>query len=848
MVFNKRFLWLLVAVVLLLAACTGIHSDSSEVFTAVDNTATVTTDNEVVAGYNSGVVPWEITEEEFIVPVSVKADPELMPGDGKMTMSLTGVPFELPESAAGYRGVSALIDGGEFYYSANVYESEVQGYTFDPSNGKAFACYELPLEGEAPYTVAVSWYSLPTDMNSYYLGIGDRQRGVWHWYYGPNDGVLTFDPGVWSGGAMGDTMVVCVLLESGKPADFHLLKSNVPEVRGTGLIYDAKAMQAAATPPEDGVREVSAVGWANKVDLKPYSAPIANQGSIGSCTAFGIADSAFTVLLNQLYATYGWDVSEDAYRSSAMWTYVKSGMSPYGNFDPLCGGSVGRYMSQPLNLLKNDGAPTAETVPYVATSNCSTTFPLDAYAEADLLKINSWSLMSNFGLVNSIKEQLAVYNRPVPIAMYGLESAFLNYNDGVYHYGGTQGVSGGHAMCIIGYDDDLEAFEVRNSWGTGWGLDGYWWCGYDAVADLAELSRFSGYSLDVIANPDAVEFFFDEEAPADFDEIEPNNTTGTATALPEFSFTSFTGEIDEADLVDVVSFDYTVGSNTTVTVSYNASQTRLDVRLLDSSGTILATATGDYGNQTISGVWSSEGTAYIVMQCAYGSGTYTIAGTATMPPDKPTGLTAAIGTAETGVALSWEAVEHCNNYTIQRALDAAGPYSQLATTYDPAYTDLNVDLWEPYWYRVMAVNNEGTSIPSEPVQGYTAVAAPTDVMATDGGEAGSVTISWTVDPAAEEYVIKRSVAEDGKYVSLGTFAESPVEDTQIVEGTVYYYIVSAGHEGLEGPASTPESGYAGGGALDNEGDAVVPNDGDQLDPGGMTDPGLDTGGRVIVDS
>lgn len=32
---------------------------------------------------------------------------------------------------------------------------------------------------------------------------------------------------------------------------------------------------------------------------------------------------------------------------------------------------------------------------------------------------------------------------------------------------------GGHAVMAVGYDDDSEQFTVRNSWGSTWGLDGY---------------------------------------------------------------------------------------------------------------------------------------------------------------------------------------------------------------------------------------------------------------------------------------------------------------------------------------------------------------------------------------
>jgi C1A family cysteine protease len=55
-------------------------------------------------------------------------------------------------------------------------------------------------------------------------------------------------------------------------------------------------------------------------------------------------------------------------------------------------------------------------------------------------------------------------------------------------------VVGGHAIMAIGYDDNLTikhsnpaapatqgALMIRNSWGTGWGANGYGWLPYEYV-------------------------------------------------------------------------------------------------------------------------------------------------------------------------------------------------------------------------------------------------------------------------------------------------------------------------------------------------------------------------------
>ena len=43
--------------------------------------------------------------------------------------------------------------------------------------------------------------------------------------------------------------------------------------------------------------------------------------------------------------------------------------------------------------------------------------------------------------------------------------------------------SGGHAICLIGYDDSKRAFKFINSWGSDWGLNGYGWISYDLIND-----------------------------------------------------------------------------------------------------------------------------------------------------------------------------------------------------------------------------------------------------------------------------------------------------------------------------------------------------------------------------
>jgi C1A family cysteine protease len=47
----------------------------------------------------------------------------------------------------------------------------------------------------------------------------------------------------------------------------------------------------------------------------------------------------------------------------------------------------------------------------------------------------------------------------------------------------TEKLLGGHAVLAVGYDDTAGRFIVRNSWGPGWAMDGYFTMPYAYLTD-----------------------------------------------------------------------------------------------------------------------------------------------------------------------------------------------------------------------------------------------------------------------------------------------------------------------------------------------------------------------------
>jgi len=61
---------------------------------------------------------------------------------------------------------------------------------------------------------------------------------------------------------------------------------------------------------------------------------------------------------------------------------------------------------------------------------------------------------------------------PVYCSMYS-PSDYNYYKSGVYSKAGTANTQPNHAIVIIGWDDTQNAWWMKNSWGTSWGINGY---------------------------------------------------------------------------------------------------------------------------------------------------------------------------------------------------------------------------------------------------------------------------------------------------------------------------------------------------------------------------------------
>ncbi|MCB1185899.1 hypothetical protein KDL29_01925 [bacterium] len=413
--------------------------------------------------------------------------------------------------------------------------------------GLAMATYRFVAPGYAASTelqsVGFEWSKgydpdFPQDM---YVGFANWDEGRWTWYMGPDDSTLTIDslaPYEREDG----TILVALVMMGEKELELGRISLGDPELRGTGLLPKPGEMIAGDYMPPFGT-----VSLPSSASVEAGMAPVGNQGSVGSCTAWAAGHGALDYQLNFMYQAAGWNLSnwpQNGWNQvSQRYLYLESDLSGLGCPSP------GRYTSDVMATLMNQGTPPVILAPYGSSFSCADNFTQATHDEADKFRISNFQYIFSTGNstlqdVDRIKHTLAILKKPVYMTT-SLDDDFSStkYDKGnVWNYNGPS--IGGHAMCIIGYNDAKQAFYVRNSWGSDWGNDGNCWIGYSTFTNAASKSNYVT----------AVELFLDFNP----DLVAAPYCNQTATIYPPANFQASSGEF-----VDKVRLSWTAASGAT---------------------------------------------------------------------------------------------------------------------------------------------------------------------------------------------------------------------------------------------------------------------------------------------
>ena len=211
-------------------------------------------------------------------------------------------------------------------------------------------------------------------------------------------------------------------------------------------------------------------------DISQFLPPVGSQGEYGTCVSWALGYNLKTMIEAQDKNYSSSDLSDPNLQASPKDLFLAVPKNLTGSS---CGGT---YLYAAMDVMQNRGVATMANTPYTGLGDCSQSNDSSSDQDAGSYKIDSYRKVNID--IGSIKQQIAS-DKPVGFG--------AKLGDNFMSWGGDQVLSGhttfdrvgqhaGHAMTIIGYDDNKGtngAFRVVNSWGDDWGNRGFIWIDYN---------------------------------------------------------------------------------------------------------------------------------------------------------------------------------------------------------------------------------------------------------------------------------------------------------------------------------------------------------------------------------
>ena len=203
-----------------------------------------------------------------------------------------------------------------------------------------------------------------------------------------------------------------------------------------------------------------------KIDYARKMSPVSDQGDEGTCVGFAAVDGL------------------KEYQEKAEWKktvqlsvrYVYAGAQKIDGYPD---DEEGTDIRSALKVLNKNGVPPQKCWPYMPHQTDGPSADADELAKKYMIE-RYVRLKSDA----EMKESLVV-NGPF---VAGVEVYYDAWDaadkNGIVKLPADNDVfAGGHAICIVGYDDKKKRWKFKNSWGKGWGAKGYGYLPYEYMKE-----------------------------------------------------------------------------------------------------------------------------------------------------------------------------------------------------------------------------------------------------------------------------------------------------------------------------------------------------------------------------
>jgi hypothetical protein len=198
-------------------------------------------------------------------------------------------------------------------------------------------------------------------------------------------------------------------------------------------------------------------------DLSDFFPPVGRQGAQSSCVGWALGYAARSYYARR---ESGSDlIPPEPFSPSFIYNQTKEGSCDSGS-----------SISSGLRLLETVGVVGFSEFPY-DPKDCSRQPTPAQLTEAKNHRIKSWARVET-AEIDALKAEIYQGN-PIVVGLW-VTSGFYQMKRGTYADVGDSS-SGGHALVVVGYDDERRAFKVVNSWGENWGEGGFGWISYAAM-------------------------------------------------------------------------------------------------------------------------------------------------------------------------------------------------------------------------------------------------------------------------------------------------------------------------------------------------------------------------------